>query len=203
MHEGLRLFWRVGASLQVNIYGNFSQQVVAVLVLDPDNDESVELLLDWAKVEKSVRKGNLVDFVLGRLAVQRLNGKLSVTMSCLHDDEYPSVVLDREASSGLTIRRQRSVTLDDVQNVRKAFVKEREQLQLERTNANQLSEAVRASLDAFQELANPAVRAPWLHAFHKLSHKASVLQTRAMLSGNLPLQKRLRSPRRAMEAALR
>ena len=62
LHEGLQLFWRLGETLQVNIYSSNTAGAVNVIVLDPEDNEKVECASfvlrekeDWSVVPHSMK----------------------------------------------------------------------------------------------------------------------------------------------------
>lgn len=208
LHEDLQLFWRIGVTLQVNIYSNIESDTITIIVLDPSDEEapSASVVADLPKVQDSVRylqkrsiSTSMVEFLRDRISVKREEKSGFVaSLKCLHDDPYECVLSDNhDGTHNIPVRIRRIPTIADAKRAVEHFKKEALELKVAREYADKLSESARLSLVAFKHLAQDIsarkdkhreASSAWLNAYTKLHHKAGVLQTRARLMGKTRIE---------------
>lgn len=218
LHECLQLFWRIGATLQINIYSNNEADSITIIASDPDNEnaKSASVVADLSKVQESVRylqkrssSTTMVNFLMDRIeATLDTDGKLELGLKCLYDDPHGSVRSTKSnGDRDMPVRLRRRPSLIEAELKVAEFKKEAKELKVSREYASQLSESVRMSLVVFKHLAQDITarkeshRGPWLGAYNKLHHKAGVLQSRARLLGNTGLLDKLKTPGVALKQA--
>lgn len=128
----------------------------------------------------------------------------------MHGDLYPSVTTGNEwnvKEASEMVERKRRPSVQDMDNLRGLFVEEATQLRGARQDAARKSQAVGIAYTAFKELADTikdnntfSAKTAWTAAYDKLAHKAKVLQTRAILSGDADLIHQLETTSAAMNA---
>ena len=133
----------------------------------------------------------------------------SFGLQSLYDDLFQSVLCETTETAipvTIPVKLRRRHSIADVQAVAEAITREVGSVRTDRENARKNSNALGVSLDVVKELHSSIkkdkekdAKHPWLAAYKKLSLKAGVLRSRAVLSGNDKEIAECNTARKAME----